>query len=455
MKINYYIYCEAASHLGVALQFIGKAAGFVCDLVSPVEYIHSFGHKKYKKRDLSRTRELLDLLGSPDRELKFVHIAGTNGKGSVSAMLDSVLRTAGYRVGLFTSPYITCFNERIRFNGQDIETEELSEIVEKLKPVIDALDEKPTEFELVTVIGLLYFQKKKCDIVVFEAGMGGRYDFTNVIEATEAAVITSIGEEHLNVLGPGLSDVALHKSGIIKRGCELVFAGVPDEAKNVIISEAKALGVPYYEIDSRDIENPRYLPDRTSFIYKDVGGITIPLAGVFQPANASLAIETCIVLRRRGWIIPQYAVTEGLKSVTWKGRMEKLSEKPLFFLDGAHNPPAAKAAAESLRAILGDKKVTFVIGAMADKDIPGIFSELEPLASSFKCVPIDYERAVRPSALADMIGEKATAYERVRDGVSAAISEAGQDGAVCALGSLYLGESVRNAIIDLMRGVKL
>lgn len=423
------------------------------DTASPIEYIHSFGHKRYKKRELSDTRRLIDLLGSPDRDLKFIHVAGTNGKGSVSAMLDSILRCAGYRTGLFTSPYVTRFNERIRVNGEDIEASELEALTEEVRPVVGALEEKPTEFELLTVIGLMYFKKKNCDIVVLETGMGGRFDFTNVISCPEAAIITSIGPEHLNYLGPTLADVAFNKAGIIKKGCELVFAGAKDEARREIINEAKTAGVPFTEIYPEDIKDPVFTPDGTRFFYKDYGEISVPLAGVFQPLNAALAIEACEALKRKGWNIKNKDVIDGIRKVVWKGRMEKLSDEPLFFLDGAHNPPAAEAVAESLKAILGDRKVIFIIGVMADKDIEGILTPLKPMALSFKCVPIDYDRALRPEKLSELIGGRAEAYDSVKAGVSEALKDSEKDGAaVCALGSLYLSESVRVAFGEIMNG---
>lgn len=414
-----------------------------------IEYIHSFGHGQYIKRPLSRTRELLEELGSPDRSLKFIHVAGTNGKGSVCAMLESVLRCAGYKTGMFTSPFITRFNERIRVNGEDIPDEDLAALVAELRPVIDRLEDKPTEFELVTVLGLLYFYRRGCDIVVLEAGMGGRFDFTNVIDSPEVSVITSIGLEHVKNLGPTLSDIARHKAGIIKKGCGVVFSGAGSEAEKVILEESDANGAEAIKVRPEEISPLSSGIEGSTFSFGRFKSVFIPLAGAFQLQNAAVAITTCKLLKRRGWEISDSAVLEGLKTVKWKGRLEKLRDKPLLILDGAHNPPAAAAFANSLKPILGERKAAVIIGVMEDKDVGGIIDKLRPIASSFICVPVNSPRAMAPEKLSALIGGGACPVSSIEEGVRLALSEAGESGAVCALGSLYLSEDVRKAVENI------
>ncbi|MBQ2601969.1 MAG: bifunctional folylpolyglutamate synthase/dihydrofolate synthase [Oscillospiraceae bacterium] len=416
---------------------------------SAIDYIHSFGHGQFLKRPLSRTRELLSELGSPDRSLKFVHVAGTNGKGSVCAMLESILRCAGFRTGMFTSPFITRFNERIRVNGENIPDEDLASLVEEIRPVIDRLCDKPTEFELVTVLGLLYFFRKRCDIVVLEAGMGGRFDFTNVIDAPEVSIITSIGYEHVKNLGPTLSDIAWHKAGIIKRGCGVIFSGAGSEAKKVILEEAERNGADVIEVRPEEMTHISSGIDGSSFSFGRFQRIRIPLAGAFQLQNAAVAVSACELLKKRGWEISDDAVLKGLNSVEWKGRLEKLGDKPLFILDGAHNPPAAAAFKNSVKPILGARKAVVIIGVMEDKDARGIIDALRPIASQFICVPVNSPRAMAPEKLSELIGDAACPVSSVEEGVGLALKEAGESGAVCALGSLYLSEDVRRAVYSL------
>ena len=313
-----------------------------------MEYIHAVqwaGHKP----GLSRTRTLLAALGDPHKRLRFVHVAGTNGKGSTAAMLASCLQAAGYRVGLFTSPFINRFNERIQVDGQQIPDEELVRLVEQVQPAADAMTDVPTEFEIITALGMLYFARKQCDIVVLEVGLGGTLDSTNVIENPECAVITALGMDHVRELGPTLADIAAAKAGIIKPGCPVVsYGGVP-EADAVIRRVAAEQNAPLTEVDFHNLQIDGGDLDAVTFDFDGLDGVHLPLIGSYQPRNAAVAITTLRVLRAKGWNVPESAIRTGLETVQWPGRFELLRHAPAFLLDGSHNAHGMRATVQSLK----------------------------------------------------------------------------------------------------------
>ena len=288
---------------------------------SALEYIHAVqwaGHKP----GLTRTRTLLAALGDPHKQLRFIHVAGTNGKGSTAAMLASCLQAAGYRVGLYTSPFINRFNERIQVNGQQIPDEELVRLVERVKPAADAMADVPTEFEIITALGMLYFAERHCDIVVLEVGLGGTLDSTNVIDPPECAVITALGMDHVKELGPTIADIAAAKAGIIKPGSPVVsYGGVP-EADAVIVRVAKERNAPLTVVDFDKLKFEGGDLDAVTFDFDGLDGVKLPLIGSYQPRNAAVAITALRVLRGRGWNIPDEAIRRGLETVSWPGRFE-------------------------------------------------------------------------------------------------------------------------------------
>ena len=279
-----------------------------------LEYIHAVqwaGHKP----GLSRTRTLLAALGDPHKTLKFVHVAGTNGKGSTAAMLASCLQAAGYRVGLFTSPFINRFNERIQINGEQIPDEALVQLVEQVRPAADAMTDIPTEFEIITALGMLWFARQRCDIVVLEVGLGGTLDSTNVIDPPECAVITALGMDHVKELGPTLADIAAAKAGILKPGSPAVsYGGVP-EADAVIARVAKEQHAPLTVVDFSKLRFDGGNLDEVTFDFDGLDGVRLPLIGSYQPRNAAVAITALRVLRGRGWDIPEQAIRKGLETV--------------------------------------------------------------------------------------------------------------------------------------------
>ena len=416
-------------------------------------YIHSVKWQG-SKPGLSRTRALLSALGNPERQLRFVHIAGTNGKGSTAACIASCLQAAGWRVGLYTSPYINRFNERMQVNGVPISDEDLETLVDRIRPIANALTDSPTEFELITALGFLYFLQMHCDIVVLEVGLGGALDSTNVIPAPEAAVITALGLDHTAVLGDTIQDVARAKAGIIKAGAPVItYGGVP-EADAVIAAVCKEQGCSLYPVDFSQLT---LLPSDLSgsrFSFGNLSNLTLPLLGSYQPKNAAVAITTLKVLDKQGWHISDAAIREGLRTVQWPGRFELLRTDPPFLLDGSHNPHGMRATAQSLQDRFPQQKFTFLISVMADKDVTGILTPILPLAKEFVTVRANLPRAMPAEELAARIialGGTAQAAPSISAGVALAQSLAGAHGPSCALGTLYFSADVRQALAEQSR----
>ena len=410
-----------------------------------LSYIHSICWKG-SKLGLDRTRELLGKLNDPQKELKFIHIAGTNGKGSTAAMLSSILEEAGYRVGLYTSPFINRFNERMQVNHQPIPDEELAALTEYVRPHADAMADSPTEFELITALAMVWFARQKCDIVVLEVGMGGELDSTNIIDVPEAAVIAAMGMDHVKELGPTMADIARAKAGIIKEGGRVVSYGGNSEADEVIAAVCRARNASLCQPDFSAIVPGDFGLEGQTFSYKGWRGLRIPLVGAYQMNNAAVVLETVEVLRQRGWSVSDEAVRQGLADTRWPARFEVLRRDPVFIVDGGHNPHGIRATAESLQRLFPGKKFTFVTGVMADKDVESILGLIVPLADQFFTVRPDNPRAMSAQELAERIramGAKATPCESVADGVDRAVAVEGKDGVACALGSLYMSGDVR------------
>ena len=411
-----------------------------------LSYIHSICWKG-SKLGLDRTRELLGKLNDPQKELKFIHIAGTNGKGSTAAMLSSILEEAGYRVGLYTSPFINRFNERMQVNHQPIPDEELAALTEYVRPHADAMADSPTEFELITALAMVWFARQKCDIVVLEVGMGGELDSTNIIDVPEAAVIAAMGLDHVKELGPTMADIARAKAGIIKEGGRVVSYGGNLEADEVIAAVCRARNASLCQPDFSAIVPGDFSLEGQTFSYKGWCGLRIPLVGAYQMNNAAVVLETVEVLRQRGWSVSDEAVRKGLADTRWPARFEVLRRDPVFIVDGGHNPHGIRATAESLRRLFPGRKITFVTGVMADKDVEHILGLIVPLADQFFTVRPDNPRAMDAGELArriEAMGAKATACASVRDGVDRAIQAEGPHGVACALGSLYMSGEVRS-----------
>ena len=380
---------------------------------SALEYIHAVqwaGHKP----GLTRTRTLLAALGDPHKQLKFIHVAGTNGKGSTAAMLASCLQAAGYRVGLYTSPFINRFNERIQVNGQQIPDEELVRLVEQVQPAADAMADVPTEFEIITALGM----------------------------------------DHLRELGPTLADIAAAKAGIIKPGCPVVsYGGVP-EADAVIRRVAAEQNAPLTEVDFHNLQIDGGDLDAVTFDFDGLDGVHLPLIGSYQPRNAAVAITTLRVLRAKGWNVPESAIRTGLETVQWPGRFELLRHAPAFLLDGSHNAHGMRATVQSLKDRFPGEKFVFLVSIMADKDVDEMLQLLAPLAKQFVTVAAHTPRAMPAETLAEHIrayGCPAEAAGSIEAGVARAM-ELGGTGPVCALGTLYFSGDVRQAFAAQTKG---
>ncbi len=427
-------------------------------------YIHSTTWKG-SRPGLERTYELCERLGNPQKALRFIHIAGTNGKGSTSAMLASILREAGYHVGLYTSPFILRFNERMQIDGVDIPDEELAAITAYVRPHADAMEDSPTEFELITAIALVYFARHACDFVVFEVGMGGRLDSTNVLDAEQVAlsIITGIAMDHTAFLGDTPAKIAAEKAGIIKPGVPVIFGGVhptvgemtiPASAlacADVIRDRAEAVGAPYIQTNSARIavRNSNIFGSDMDFgAYRD---LHIPLSGLYQPYNAATVLTAVDTLNRRDVVIPEAAVRAGLAATVWPGRFEILSREPLVIADGGHNPEGIDAAIASVAQYFGDKKVYLLSGVMADKDYTHMISRMGAVAARAFCVRPGNDRALDPARYAEAFrasGIPAEGFDTVAAGVRAGMEAAREDNVpLICLGSLYMYGEVRAAVV--------
>ena len=394
---------------------------------------------------LRRIRELLSRLGDPQNELKFVHIAGTNGKGSCAAMLASVLRAAGYRTGLYTSPYLYRFTERMQINGEEIPSDALVRCVEAVREKAEKMDERPTQFELITAAAMLWYQQEKCDIVVLETGLGGRFDATNAIEAPECSVIMNIGLDHTAILGSTLEQIAAEKAGIIKPGAPCVAYAQGESVLDVIRTRCSELSSPLSVPDFSSIESEFDSLEGQVFSYRGKQ-YALSLLGAHQRRNAAVVIETVGRLREKLWRIEQDALEHGLHAAAWPGRFELCSEEPPFIVDGGHNPQCAEVVCESLLHYFPDSRRVLLLGVLRDKDAASMAAILDRAADEYVCTAPESERALSPEELAAVLrpfGKNVTVCESVSDAVFTAKERAGRDGMVCATGSIYLAGSVR------------
>lgn len=405
-----------------------------------LEYIHSISWRG-SVPGLTRIRTLLERMGDPQKGLKFVHITGTNGKGSTAAMLASILTQAGYRTGLYTSPFIFRFNERMQIDGDSIGDEDLARLITAMREQADAMSEHPSEFEMVTATAMAWFAECDCDIVVLEVGMGGEWDATNVIDTCEAAVFTNIGLDHTQYLGDTIEAIARTKSGILKPGCDCVLYHQGKTAEAVIREACERLNIEVHLADVSSIHPQSHDIRGQVFDWRDLRSLEIPLAGRHQLHNACTVLTCVDVLRERGWLISDESLRRGLKRTRWPGRFQVVGEKPCFIIDGGHNPQCIQALAEALERELPGAHPVFLLGCMADKDHGTMFAPLSDLAKGIVTVTPDNPRSLAAAALAEelnALGAKAAPAEDIASGVRAAKALAGEDGVVCACGSLYM-----------------
>ena len=396
---------------------------------------------------LDTIRGLLRELGNPQDDLKFIHIAGTNGKGSVLAYTSMILSEAGYRIGRYVSPTVVSYLERIQADGEWIPEERFAYLTEKVRDAIARMEaageHSPTVFEAETAIAFLYFKEMDCDLVVLEAGLGGELDATNIVKNTACAVFASISLDHIGVIGNTLEEIAENKAGIIKPGCAVISAEQKKSVREVLRSRAESMGLEFAEAGQAQVSSEDFRGIR--FSYKEFGDLYSPLAGKCQTVNAAAALETVRALRRMGYRISDGDVRRGIRKTVWSGRLTCVSEHPLLLLDGAHNEEAALRLRESMECYFPGRRLIFIMGVFRDKEYEKIADIMCPLASSVHTVSLpDRKRTLTAEELAQTVRRRCPhvrAEESVEKAVEEALAEAGSEDVVLAFGSLsYLGQ---------------
>lgn len=408
-----------------------------------IDYIHSMVWNR-KATGYEHAKALLTKMGNPEKQLKYIHIGGTNGKGSTAAMLASVLQEAGYKTGLYTSPYIYRFHERMQINGEPISDADLGQITEYVKSFADEMEDCPSEFALVCCIAFEYFARKKCDIVVLEVGMGGETDSTNVIECPEVAILTNIGLDHTEYLGNTLEEIAATKAKIFKEGgTAVVYRSTPSvEQIYRDVCQDKKVKLQFADFDS--IQLIRASLEGQDFSFENRKDLFIPLLGEHQLYNAAVAITAVDALRQQGWDVKEEDLRLGLSKTRWPGRFEVVGQKPLFVIDGGHNPQCIEALARNVEVYLKEQKVIAVAGVLADKDYESMFRPILPLVDEFVCITPPCPRALAGEELALYLknhGGRAVSCNGMEESLRYAVQAAGEEGAILCFGSLYsIGE---------------
>lgn len=382
---------------------------------------------------LERTFELCSLLGNPQDELRFVHVTGSNGKGSVCAFLSSILSEAGYKTGLYTSPQIEKFNDKIKISGIDASDEMIEEAGERVIDAAKRMSDHPSQFEMITALAFLVFKEAGCDIVVLEVGMGGETDSTNVIKNTEVAVINNICLEHTEYLGNTIEAIAKIKSGIVKPGCDVVVFNSSDEVIDVVTKKALEVDVKVHIVDKNEIKQAKQFD--------------IPLMGSFQINNLEVALEVIKALRNRKYIISNDAIKKGVENTKWPARFEVLKKDPLFILDGGHNLQCALAVKKTLDEKYQDTKFVLLLGVLKDKDYLEEIRLLKDNCTRAICITPNNGRALSAFELAEICvenGLEAIACDTIGAGVELALSK---NEPILAFGSLYSAGEIRNLVL--------
>lgn len=416
------------------------------DYDKAMEYINSLA-RFGSKPGLVRIKALTERLGNPQNYLKFIHVAGTNGKGSTSAFLAGVLSCAGYSTGLYTSPHLLKYNERIRINGQDITDSELAEYVCRIKEVIDRMLEEgleqPTLFEAFTALAFLYFYEKKCDVVILEVGLGGRLDATNVIPSSLISVITKISLDHTEVLGNTISEIAYEKAGIIKPNGTVVTYPQEEEALRAIESVCSEKNATIYYATPDDFENVELKPGMLCLSHPGYGKIKTSIVGVHQVCNAAVALKTAEVLKKEGFNIKDSDIVEGFRMASWPGRFELIGRNPDFYIDGGHNPDGIRSFVETFKAIYPGRKASIIFGVMKDKDYETMLKELSAITERFVAITPDTPRALDAESAVKIMSKYCKNVEfsdTIEEAVEKILSTANDDDIIAALGSLaYIG----------------
>ena len=409
------------------------------NVTEAIAYIESVSWKG-SRPGLERVRELLDRMGCPEKQLKYVHIAGTNGKGSTAAMTASILRKAGYKTGLYTSPHIFRFHERIQIDGVEISDEDLAAVTAYVQPFAQAMADHPTEFELVFCIAIEYFRRKGCDIVVLEVGMGGAMDATNTIPVPEVAVITNIGLDHTGFLGNTVEEIATEKCGIFKDGGSAVVYRSTPGVEEVFEKTAADHGMTLKKADFVSLELVSHSLEGQVFHCGSRRNLQLPLLGAHQLHNASVVLSIADTLIEKGWRITEENIAEGLKDVSWPGRFHIVKRDPLFIVDGGHNPQCLESLVQNILDYLPGRQIIALTGVLADKDYGEMYRPIMPYIDKFVCITPPNDRKLEATALAEHLraaGAEAVAADSIAHGVKTAQELAGETGVVLCFGSLY------------------
>ncbi|MEG1996682.1 MAG: folylpolyglutamate synthase/dihydrofolate synthase family protein [Oscillospiraceae bacterium] len=414
------------------------------------EYIHSL-EKFGSKLGLERITTLLNYLGNPHKKLKFVHIAGTNGKGSTVAMSSKILRYSGYKVGMYISPFVIDFRERFQINGKMIEKQEFADLIERIKPFADKMEkngEQVTEYEIITALAFLFYYQNKCDIVCLEVGLGGTYDATNVIDTPLVAIIASISLDHTTVLGNTIAQIAAQKAGIIKKNTTVVtYPCQETDAISVFMEQCEKTSSTLIVPNSNNVE---ILEDGilgSKFIY-GTQKYSLKLIGTHQIYNAIAVIEGMRVLAKKGFAISEENIKKGLKSATFPARFEIFSKSPVVILDGAHNSQAALSLANSLDKLKVSRLVC-IIGIMADKDYKTVARLISTRCNKVITIPVNNPRAINNKVLADYMKQycdNTVAEDNLEKAFYDALDFAQTDGGIIVCGSFYMASEMRKII---------
>ncbi len=408
-----------------------------------LKYIYSL-QKFGIKFGLSKTENILKTFGNPHYNKKYIHIAGTNGKGSVASFISSVLKESGYKVGLYTSPHLVRFTERIKINGIEISQKDAANLIFELKKIFIP-EEPPTFFEAVTAMAIIYFCRQKTDIDIMEVGMGGRLDATNVINPI-ISIITNISLEHQQFLGSRLIDIAKEKAGIIKEKVDLITGVTQSHIIRFFEYKAKEMNVSMFRI-GKHIRYKKVANKINYYGIKEVfRGIEPGINGIFQARNVATAIGTLELLKEKGFFIPREAIYKGIKNTFWPGRMHILSKSPYIILDGAHNPYAIKMLVKSIKERFKKYRLILVIGIMKDKDIKAMLGNILPLSDYVIYTRPAYSRAATPETLADLgkVFNKPTEIIPIlKNAIDKALNLANKNSIILITGSLFtVGEAL-------------
>lgn len=402
------------------------------------------------KLGLQNIKTLMEKLGNPQDKLKIIHIAGTNGKGSCTSFVNSALVSQGYKVGMFTSPSIYNFEERIRINNKNIPEDKLIDLMNEVREVAETMEVFPADFELVTAIAFLYFYREKCDFAIMEVGLGGRLDATNVAQNPLITLITSISLDHQQFLGNTIPEIALEKAGIIKENVPLVLYSQSKEAMDSIIGVANSKNSKVILNDLEKIELLENTKNGQIINYKDFKNLKINLLGSHQINNATISLELLEQLRKMGFEISNESIYNGFSSVTWPCRFELVSKNPDFILDGAHNIDGIEKFISSMNFYYKDNKKIGIFGVLADKDYNEMLAKIVPCFDVFLTVRPDSERAMESKELKERIEKltkkKVYSFENYQDAIDKAFEISKEDDVISAFGSLYFVGEVRNLL---------